>query len=325
MSNKTLVTLASRKSPLAIRQAEIIRDQLRTKLKATETLNQYDFEIKTFQTSGDAQQSGALADIGGKGLFTKEIEQALLTGQADIAVHSMKDMPSQSPQGLIIAATPPRDDPRDAFITTHGAQRPEDLPAGALIGTASVRRVAQITQLRPDLLTQPLRGNINRRLEKVAAGDCAATFLAEAGLQRLHMHDIKRVVLEPKEFMPALTQGILCVQIRQGDSTARQLAGLINDPDTELCMTAERQFLARLDGSCRSPMAGLARIIENKLHFNAEILTPDGSTKIADVADVMLGADHAENIALAGQLGQNLAEQIWEKASSDIRSSLALK
>lgn len=272
------------------------------------------FPILTFVTTGDRQQTGSLAEIGGKGLFVKEIEMALLTKEADIAVHSMKDLPAEMPTGLIQAATPPRDDPRDAFLSPGGGTL-DDLPQGARVGTSSVRRAAQALRRRPDLSIVEMRGNVQTRLGKLEAGAADGTFLAEAGLVRLGRTDVVRRVLEPDVMLPALGQGVLCVQSREDDEAARAACGAINDVPTELATAAERAFVAALDGSCRTPMAGLAQVRGGKLHFEAQILTLDGKRAMRRERTIALhGRDHDDCLLDAIAAGAEMAQELAEEA-----------
>ena len=266
--------------------------------------------IRDYVSSGDQNLSGSLADIGGKGLFTKEIEEALLSGAARFAVHSMKDMPAQSPPGLIIAAIPPREDPRDVFIS-HIAASPWDLPQGARIGTASVRRLAQILARRPDLQPVTLRGNVGTRLDKLERGEADATFLALAGLKRLGLDHLATSILSPAEMLPAVGQGALCVQTRADDKEAIALAAAFNCPQTNICVTIERAFLAGLDGSCRTPLAGLATIKGDAVCFNGELLSLDGQTRYSASRNIPYTV---ESIGSAVEAGADAARELREQA-----------
>jgi hydroxymethylbilane synthase len=258
---------------LALAQAA----QVRARLIATHGLGEADVEIVVIRTSGDRIQDRPLAEIGGKGLFTKEIEEALLAGTIDMAVHSMKDMPTVLPDGLDIVAMLPRADVRDAFISPRHA-RLRDLPQGARLGSSSLRRAAQVRRLRPDIVVVPLRGNVETRLRKLSEGVADATLLAAAGLVRLGMADRITQLLEPEEVLPAVAQGAIGIEINLGNARAATLAAAINHAPTRICVSAERAFLARLDGSCRTPIAGLARLDdEGELTLIGEILAPDGS------------------------------------------------
>ncbi len=265
--------------------------------------------IRDYVSSGDRNLTGSLAEIGGKGLFTKEIEEALLSGAARFAVHSMKDMPAESPPGLVTAAIPPREDPRDAFIS-FVAETPWDLPSGARVGTASVRRAAQLLARRPDLETVTLRGNVGTRIDKLERGEAEATFLALAGLNRLSFEDHATTIMAVDEMLPAVGQGALCVQTREDDAEAREIAAVFNCPRTSACVAIERAFLAGLDGSCRTPIAGLAVIDGGEIVFRGEVLSLDGKERHraerrlpyapgCDEAAATLGAEAAAEVRSA--------------------------
>ena len=277
-------------------------------------------KIETFVTQGDKRLAGSLAAIGGKGLFTKEIEDALLERQADIAVHSMKDMPAEMPEGLIIGAVPGREDPRDAFISTM-AKTPWEMPQEAVVGTSSVRRAAQLLSRRPDLKIVPLRGNVGTRLRKLKEGQADATFLAEAGLRRLETDDVERTVLEPEDMLPAVGQGVLCIQIREDAPGMSALLKPVTSEVTALCSEAERAFLARLDGSCQTPIAGLARLDGDRLHFVCQLLSLDGSEKVDHRGELTFAAsDFDARLVEARAMGVRLAEEIYQKAPPAIRA-----
>ncbi len=233
------------------------------------------FEIVAFKTSGDRIQDRSLAEIGGKGLFTKEIEEALIEQRIDLAVHSMKDMPTELPAGLVIAAILPREDVRDAFVSL-AVKRFDQLPQGAVVGTSSLRRAAQIRHRRPDLKVVEFRGNVQTRLQKLASGVADATFLACAGLRRLGLQEQITEAMAPDLMLPAVAQGAIGVEIREDAGDMRDLLVPIDDPGSHLTVNAERAFLARLEGSCRTPIAGLAELAGGQLRFRGEILTPDG-------------------------------------------------
>ncbi|MDA7949531.1 MAG: hydroxymethylbilane synthase [Hyphomicrobiaceae bacterium] len=296
--------IGTRGSPLALWQAE----EVRSKLAAAHELEIAEIEICTFKTSGDRIQDKALREFGGKGLFTKEIEEALLAGDIDMAVHSFKDMPTVLPDGLDIACVLPREDVRDAFLSPTSSTFRE-LPEGAVVGTSSLRRQAQIRRVRPDLKVIEFRGNVETRLRKLDEGQADATLLAVAGLKRLGKADHITERLAPEEMLPAVAQGAICVETRADDAKARDLLGRVHDPETALCVGVERAFLSELDGSCRTPIAGLATIEGTELHFRGEILTPDGTTchrterrgVAGDGADAM-GVDAArELLSKAGE------------------------
>jgi hydroxymethylbilane synthase len=243
---------------------------------AAHGLDEARFEIVIIKTTGDRIQDRPLADAGGKGLFTKEIEEALIDGSIDLAVHSMKDVPTELPRGLVISTILPREDVRDAFISLT-ARALSDLPAGARVGTSSLRRAAQVRRLRPDLEVVEFRGNVETRLMKLANGVADATFLACAGLRRLGRADRITAALDPGEMLPAIAQGAVGIEIRDADSTTATLVAPLNDGPSALAVEMERAFLARLEGSCRTPIAALARLDGDRVTFTGEILTPDGT------------------------------------------------
>jgi hydroxymethylbilane synthase len=273
MTQRARVRIGTRGSPLALAQAEEVRRRLAA---AWPDLGAPDaVAIVPIKTSGDRIQDRTLAEAGGKGLFTKEIEEALLAGTIDVAVHSMKDMPTWLPDGLTIDCLLPREDPRDVLIGP--ARRIADLPAGAIVGTSSLRRQAQVLAQRPDLRIVNLRGNVETRLRKIAAGEADATLLALAGLRRLGMEHRASAVLSTEEMLPAAAQGAIGVERRKDDQRAQALLAALHDQDTGTAVAAERAILARLDGSCRTPIAALAVLGEAAtLRLDALIATPDG-------------------------------------------------
>jgi hydroxymethylbilane synthase len=266
--------IGTRGSALALAQAHETRDRL----MRAHGLPEEAFEIVVIKTSGDRIQDRPLSEVGGKGLFTKEIEAAMLEGGIDIAVHSSKDMPTVLPEGLELVAFLPREDVRDAFIS-HKAARLQDLPQGAVVGSSSLRRQAMIKRLRPDIDVVMYRGNVQTRLQKLADGVVDATLLAHAGLKRLGLGEVVTSVIGTDEFLPAVGQGAICIEARADDTRTRDLLAAIHDRDTETCLVAERAFLKVLDGSCRTPIGGLARLVEGELRFAGLILTPDGRTR----------------------------------------------
>jgi hydroxymethylbilane synthase len=284
--------IGTRGSPLALAQAREVRDRL----ALANELDPQSIEIHVIRTTGDAVQDRPLTEIGGKGLFTKEIEQALLDGAIDVAVHSVKDLPTVLPDGLVLAATLPREDVRDAFIG-RSVQRLLDLPSGAVVGTASLRRQAMVKRKRPDLDVVSFRGNVQTRLRKLEDGVVDATLLAMAGLKRLGLTDVASSVLETDDFLPAVGQGAIGLETRARDDTTRALVDRVNDAATLSAVAAERAFLAVLDGSCRTPIAALGRANPEAFDFRGLIVRPDGSeafetTRRGDVKDaVALGRD----------------------------------
>jgi hydroxymethylbilane synthase len=266
------IRIASRGSPLALAQARMVRDQL----AAAHGIEPQAIEIRIIRTAGDVIQDRPLSEVGGKGLFTKEIEEALLRHEADLAVHSAKDMQTQLPPGLVIAGCLSREDPRDALVS-RTARRIADLPPRARIGTSSLRRAAMMRRLRPDIVVVPLRGNVETRLRKLDEGVADATLLALAGLRRLGLESVASAILDPDEFVPAVGQGVIALQTRADDTRMRELIAKIDDADATTALSAERAFLTELDGSCKTPIAGHARLLGGELRFHGLIVKPDGS------------------------------------------------
>ncbi|MFT3972331.1 MAG: hydroxymethylbilane synthase [Amaricoccus sp.] len=288
--------LGTRGSPLALAQAE----EVRARLMAAYALPEAAFEIVVIRTTGDRVQDRPLAALGGKGLFTREIEEALARREIDAAVHSMKDMPTLQPQGLVIGCLLPREDVRDAFVSGRFGGLSQ-LPAGAVVGTSSLRRAAQLRHGRPDLVVVEFRGNVQTRLAKLEAGVAAATFLAMAGLRRLGRDDVPAVPIPVDEMLPAVGQGAIGVECRADDPVGELLAA-IHDAETGLRLAAERAFLAGLDGSCQTPIAGLAEIARGRLRLRGEILRPDGSERLAHEIDGAAGDGDALGAAAAAAL-----------------------
>lgn len=267
-----LLRLGTRGSPLALIQANLVRTLLARSTGAPESA----FEIVVIKTTGDAIQDRPLSEVGGKGLFTKEIEEALLTGRIDLAVHSAKDMPTISQPGLMLAACLEREDPRDAFISLK-AKSLADLPQGARLGTASLRRQAIVKKARSDLVVTPLRGNVETRLRKLEAGEVDATLLAIAGLNRMGLADHATHIMPADEFLPAVAQGAIGIETRGDDNRTRQFVAPINHAPTFIAVACERAFLTALDGSCKTPLAGHATLSGDTLHFRGLIARPDGA------------------------------------------------
>jgi hydroxymethylbilane synthase len=265
------IRIGTRGSPLALAQAR----EVCQRLEAAHGPGRLAFEVRVIKTSGDRIQDRPLAEAGGKGLFTKEIEEALAAGEVDIAVHSMKDMPTLLPAGLALTCYLPREDVRDAFISGN-APALSALPAGAVVATSSLRRQAQIRHLRPDLAVVPIRGNVDTRLRKLSEGVADATLLALAGLKRLGLEDKATAPVPVEEMLPAVAQGAIGVETRADDVAMAEVLAPINHEATALAVTAERAFLAKLEGSCRMPIAGLAELIGGHFAFRGMILTPDG-------------------------------------------------
>jgi hydroxymethylbilane synthase len=300
--------IGTRGSALALAQARETRDRL----MAAFGLPAAAFEVVPIKTTGDRVQDRPLKEIGGKGLFTREIEEALLEGAIDIAVHSMKDMPTLQPEGLALDCYLPREDVRDAFVSP-GAARLADLPEGAVVGSSSLRRRAQLAYRRPDLRLVEFRGNVQTRLRKLEDGVAAATFLAMAGLNRLDMAHVARGAIEPVEMLPAIAQGAIGIERRAGDIRAADMLAAIHDRPTGERLAAERTFLAALDGSCQTPIAGLAIHDAGGLWLRGEILRPDGS-------DVLRG-ERQTTISDAAEAGADLAHALLRLAPKDFFSA----
>jgi hydroxymethylbilane synthase len=287
-----LARIGTRGSPLALAQA----GEVRARLAAAHGVAPEAVAICVIRTSGDMIQDRPLAEVGGKGLFTKEIEQALIEGAIDLAVHSAKDMETVLPRGLAPTACLAREDVRDAFISRKAATLAA-LPPGAVIGTASLRRQALVKRLRPDVEVVSFRGNVETRLKKLDAGAVDATLLAMAGLKRLGLADAATSVFDIDEFLPAVGQGAVAIETRENDARTREFLAPINHPETFTAIMAERAFLAELDGSCKTPIAGHASIAGGTLRLRGLIVKPDGTqaletTRSGPVEDARrLGAD----------------------------------
>jgi len=297
----TVLRIGTRGSPLALVQA----NEVRARLAAAHGLAPERIAIEIIRTSGDMIRDRPLSEVGGKGLFTKEIEEALLAGRIDLAVHSAKDMPTVLPAGLAIVAVLPREDARDVFISRR-SRTLHDLPHGATVGTAALRRQALVKRLRPDLAVVTFRGNVETRLRKLDAGEVDATLLALAGLKRLGRADAATAILSTDEFLPAVGQGIIAIEARADDARTRALLDAIDDRDSATALSCERAFLEVLDGSCRTPIAGHAVISAGTLKFRGLVAKPDGSAQVETartgaVADAAaLGADAGRELKAAG-------------------------
>ena len=290
------IRIGTRGSPLALAQARLVRAALVAHGWSEDTI-----DIVTIRTSGDRIQDRPLSEVGGKGLFTKEIEEALLGRAIDLAVHSAKDMPTVLPDGLVLSACLPREDVRDAFISRKAASL-RDLPQGAVVGTASLRRQAQVKRLRGDLSTVVLRGNVETRLRKLDAGEVDATLLALAGLRRLGLAGEATALLDVGEFLPAVGQGAVTIEARADDARTRELLAAIDHADTSQALDCERAFLGVLDGSCRTPIAGHATLQGDRLSFRGMILRPDGSEAFETTRSGM----RADAVALGADAGAEL-------------------
>jgi hydroxymethylbilane synthase len=298
-----LFTLGTRGSPLALAQA----NEARRLLAAAHGWEIERITVQVIRTTGDRIQDRSLADVGGKGLFTKEIDAALLAGAIDAAAHSAKDLPSIMPDGVAIAAYLPREDVRDALISAL-AGTIEDLPHGATFGAASLRRQAQALRLRPDLKPALLRGNVETRLSKAESGAVGATLLALAGLKRLGLAHRARAVLDVHKFLPAPGQGAIAITARSADSRTLEALNTISDSETMAAVTTERAFLAELEGSCRTPIAGLARLEAGRLRLMGEVLRPDGSEGF----DIAIEGAPADAEWLGREAGRELGARLPE-------------
>ena len=287
--NRTL-RLGTRGSKLALAQAELVRSAI--------TANGHACEVVILKTSGDRIQDRSLADSGGKGLFVKELEDALMRTEIDLGVHSMKDVPTDLPAGLVLTAFLEREDPSEAFVS-HSAATIAELPRGARFGTSSVRRQAQVARQRPDLKIVLLRGNVDTRLRKLDDGEMDAILLAYAGLKRLGLQDRATAILPTSLWLPSLGQGVIGIEIRETDALARETLAFLNHLPSEIALICERAFQAALDGSCRTPIAGLATISDGTLNFRGEVLSPDGHDAVATSVTSALGHNPratAENV-----------------------------
>jgi hydroxymethylbilane synthase len=301
LADRSTLVIGTRGSPLALRQAHEVEDRLAAALG----WDKAQLPLSLIKTTGDAIQDRPLSEAGGKGLFTKELDAALLDGSIDLAVHSAKDLPTRLPDRLVIAGYLPREDVRDAFIS-RVAEDLAGLPKGAVLGSASLRRQAQVRRARPDIEVTLLRGNVGTRLAKVESGAVAATLLAVAGLKRLGLIDRVTAFLDTDEFLPAVGQGAIAIVTRAGDERTRGFVSGILDAATGVALAAERAFLAVLDGSCRTPIAGHARVSDGVVSFRGLVLRPDGS----------------DCVETAGSGSANDAERIGEEAGHDVKARM---
>lgn len=293
--------IGTRGSPLAMAQAY----ETRARLAAAFEIPQAAFEIVVIKVTGDVIQDRPLKDIGGKGLFTREIEDDLLAGKIDIAVHSMKDMPTVQPGGLLLDTYLPREDPRDAFVAPTLSAL-DQLAQGAVVGTSSLRRRAQLLHQRPDLRVVEFRGNVQTRLKKLADGVAECTFLAVAGLNRLGMQHVPATPIDDTLMLPAVAQGAIGIERRAGDIDTEAMLAAIHDTPTGQRLAAERAFLLTLDGSCETPIAGLATLDGDTLHLRGEVLRPDGSEA--------LSGERSGPISEGGLMGVDLAQDLLAQA-----------
>ena len=293
--------IGTRGSPLAMAQAY----ETRARLAAAFEIPQAAFEIVVIKVTGDLIQDRPLKEVGGKGLFTREIEEELLAGKIDIAVHSMKDMPTIQPGGLLLDTFLPREDPRDAFVASTLSAL-DQLQENAVVGTSSLRRRAQLLNRRPDLTVVEFRGNVQTRLRKLADGVAECTFLAMAGLNRLGMENVPATPIEVTDMLPAVAQGAIGIERRAGDVDTEAMLAAIHHAPTAQRLTAERAFLLTLDGSCETPIAGLATLSGDTLHLLGEVLRPDGTEVIS--------GHRTGPIIEGGQMGIDLASDLLAQA-----------
>ena len=296
--------IGTRGSPLALAQAYETRKRLTNALNISED----SFEIVVISTSGDRILDRPLKELGGKGLFTKEIEQDMLDGKIDIAVHSMKDMPVEQPDGLTLGCYLPREDVRDAFVSSR-YKNVNELPSGSKVGTSSLRRKAQLKFSRPDLEVVEFRGNVQTRLKKLKDGVATCTFLAMAGLNRLGLEEVAQSTMNPNEMLPAIAQGAIGIEWREEDDQISDILKKIHHEETGQRLNTERAFLAELDGSCQTPIAGLAIIEGSSLKFTGQVLRTDGSESISETA--------FGDIEDGPRLGREMAQKILSQAGPE--------
>lgn len=301
------IRIATRKSALALWQANHVAAVLQQLPEVTGT------ELLPLSTRGDEILDRSLQKIGGKGLFIKELEVAMQAGEADLAVHSMKDVPAEMPEGFCLAAILPRANPRDALVTNNN-ELLDDLPKNARIGSSSLRRQAQLRMLRPDLCVEPLRGNVNTRLAKLADGDYDAIILAAAGLERLELDHHISHQFTPAEMLPAAAQGVLGIECLEDNARLRSILEQLNDPTSVQTTTAERAIARVLQASCQSPVAAFASVDDTELSLTALVAHPDGSRSIRE--SISGGVDNAE------ALGETLAERLLAGGARELLDSI---
>ena len=297
------VRIGTRGSQLALRQADEVATGLRRAWPRLEV------DVVPIRTSGDRLATAHLADVGGKGLFVQEIDEALRDGRVDLAVHSLKDLPAERPKGLVLAAFPRREDPRDVLVAA-APTRVGSLPRAARVGTSSLRRRVQLLALRPDLTVSPIRGNVDTRLRKLREGEYDALVVAAAGLRRLGLLDAAAAVLDPEEMLPAVGQGTLGVEAREEDAATLALADVLTDAETRAATLAERAFLEALGGTCVTPLAAYARRVEAGLRLDVFLATPDGTRVLRDGG---VGDPEAPQA-----LGQRLAGRLLAAGAADV-------
>lgn len=309
--------IATRRSPLALVQARLVQSLLGRTCGLDPRETEASFPILGLVSTGDRIQDRTLLEAGGKGLFTKEIDEAQLSGEAAFAVHSMKDVPTELPGGLTLGAILEREDPRDMLLARGGETRLADLPEGVVVGTASLRRQAQLLHVRPDLAVVPLRGNVDTRLGKLRSGEVYATFLARAGLNRLGRPEAEAAPLDIEEMLPAAAQGAIGVAVRRDDADGLALARALNHAATELAVTAERAFLKALDGSCRTPIA--AHLNNESMDLTGEVLTPDGRSRWREQSRIDMRTATLDD---ADRAGKALGKAIREQAGARLKDVL---
>ncbi len=297
------ITIATRGSQLALWQANFIKDEIEEKYDDVK------IDLKIIKTMGDKILDTPLAKIGGKGLFVKEIENALLDNTADLAVHSMKDVPMDLPKGLMLFATPKREEPYDAFLSIKYSSI-NDLPKNSIVGTSSLRRKLQLLKIRPDLLIKDLRGNVNTRISKLEKGEYDAIILAKAGLVRLGITEYIKETLDESVMIPAVCQGTLGLEIRENDSALKKTISFLKDHETDIRTSAEREFLKALQGGCQVPIAGYSVVKENRIFMKTMLASLDGSTFIYENGE--------SDIFDAPDLGRKLANNILERGGQEI-------
>jgi len=301
-----ILRIGTRGSKLALVQSEWVKKEVQSRHPEVRV------DLVKIKTKGDKILDAPLSKVGGKGLFVKEIEEALLKKEVDLAVHSLKDVPAALQKGLKLSAYPKREDPRDAFVSSLFG-RVEDLPQGASVGTSSLRRSAQLLHLRPDLQIVPLRGNVDTRLRKLESGDLQAIVLAAAGLRRLGLSARITALLLPEVVLPAIGQGVLGLEVREDDRKTQELISLLNDPETELAARAERAFLKELEGGCQVPLAGYARVEKDRIVLDGMVAELDGSVVLRQQRSGGKEKPEEVGVALARQLKAAGADRILEK------------
>ncbi len=305
--SKNIIRIATRKSPLALWQAEHVASRL------VEIFPNLNIELVKMTTRGDKILDAPLAKVGGKGLFVKELEQGMLDGNADIAVHSMKDVPVEFPEGLHLAAILAREDPRDALVSNHYSSLAE-LPENARIGTSSLRRQSQIKEKFPSAEIIPLRGNVNTRLSKLDANEYDAIILAVAGLKRLGFDDLIRQALQPEQSLPAIGQGAIGIECRANDQRINKIIQVLHDEQTSICVSAERAMNETLHGGCQVPIAGFAQIDQGCLTLRGLVGKPDGS--------IIYRTRKQGSIDQAAEIGKEAAEDLLNQGADEILSEL---